>query len=50
MFRLIRTAFLVLIAFVVGTMYERFNTRAACEAAPGTWSSGICMKSESAND
>lgn len=42
MFRLIRTLFLVLIAFAGGLFFERSETRTACIEAGGQVSGGIC--------
>jgi len=50
MFRLVRTAVLLLIAFGVGIKVEQSNARAACETAQGVWSSGLCLVGETAND
>lgn len=42
MFSLIRTAFLVMIAFVAGLLFERSQTAEQCVAAGGTMSAGLC--------
>lgn len=42
MFGLIRTAILVMIAFVGGLMFERAQASEACTALGGTFSDGIC--------
>ena len=42
MFRLLRTALLVMFAFVAGLLFERSQTAEACVAAGGTMSAGLC--------
>ncbi|MFT6022116.1 MAG: hypothetical protein ACI9PY_000221 [Ascidiaceihabitans sp.] len=42
MFRLIRTIFLVAIAFVSGILYERYGGASACENSGGTYVNGEC--------
>ncbi len=42
MFGLIRTAILVLIAFVAGLLFERSQAGEACVAAGGTMQAGLC--------
>lgn len=42
MFSLIRTAFLILIAFVVGLFFERSQAGEACTAEGGDMVRGIC--------
>ena len=42
MFSLIRTAILVMIAFVAGLLFERSQTGEMCDAAGGTMSAGLC--------
>lgn len=42
MFGLIRTAILVMIAFVAGLMYERNQVREACTGQAGTIRDGVC--------
>lgn len=42
MFGLIRTAVLVMIAFVAGLMFERNQTAEACSGQGGTMRDGVC--------
>ena len=42
MFSLIRTAILVMIAFVAGLLFERSQAGEMCVAAGGTMSAGLC--------
>lgn len=42
MFSLIRTAILVMIAFVAGLLFERSQAGEICVAAGGTMSAGLC--------
>ena len=42
MFGLIRTPLLVLIAFVAGLLYERYQAADACAGAGGKMHDGVC--------
>ncbi|WP_390912137.1 hypothetical protein [Pseudosulfitobacter sp. SM2401] len=42
MFRLIRTIFLVAIAFVAGILYERFGASDNCDTRGGEFINGLC--------
>ncbi|WP_172839389.1 hypothetical protein [Tateyamaria omphalii] len=42
MFGLIRTAVLILIAFVAGLMFERSQASDACTTQGGTMRDGVC--------
>lgn len=42
MFGLLRTMFIVLIAFLVGLMFERNQAADACAAEGGAMTKGIC--------
>lgn len=42
MFGLFRTLLIAMIAFVAGVLYERHNQSELCDAAGGTWRSGLC--------
>lgn len=43
MFRLLRTLFLVMFAFVAGMLYERDGRGDRCAAAGGLWVENICI-------
>jgi hypothetical protein len=43
MFRLLRTALLVVLAFVAGILYERFNDDINCDNKGGQMSQGLCV-------
>ncbi|MCV6584738.1 MAG: hypothetical protein OIF47_04325 [Marinibacterium sp.] len=43
MFRLLRLALLIAIAFVVGVIHERSRHQTACAETAGTWSDGLCQ-------
>ncbi|MFK7751514.1 MAG: hypothetical protein AB8B51_03095 [Sedimentitalea sp.] len=45
MFRLVRTVFLILLAFVAGTFYERDRMKTLCVTADGAWRSNLCVGS-----
>ena len=42
MFGLIRTIFVVMIAFVGGLLFERSQAADACDGAGGTMRDGVC--------
>lgn len=42
MFGLIRTAILILVAFVAGLLFERGQAGEACTAQGGTMRDGVC--------
>lgn len=50
MFRLLRTLFLVIFAFIAGMLFERDASRDVCENGGGLWIEDICVGPEFTND
>lgn len=48
MFGLIRLVILCAVAFVAGVLYERNNTRQACDALDGLSTNGLCVVADPA--
>ncbi|MEM8731082.1 MAG: hypothetical protein AAGF79_14315 [Pseudomonadota bacterium] len=50
MFRLLRLAILLAVAFVAGVLFERDRAGSACAEQDGLWQNGLCMALESPHE